>query len=73
MKKRMLSLMLAVLMVVCLLPTTALAATLVWPVPGHKSLSQGFYYNNANQYHYGIDISDGSITGATILPLWAER
>ena len=67
MKKRMLSLMLAVLMVVCLLPTTALAATLVWPVPGHKSLSQGFYYNNANQYHYGIDISDGSITGATIV------
>ena len=59
--------MLAVLMVVCLLPTTALAATLVWPVPGHKSLSQGFYYNNANQYHYGIDISDGSITGATIV------
>ena len=54
-------------MVVCLLPTTALAATLVWPVPGHKSLSQGFYYNNANQYHYGIDISDGSITGATIV------
>ena len=67
MKKRMLSLMLAVLMVVCLLPTTALAATLVWPVPGHKSLSQGFYYNNANEYHYGIDISDGSITGATIV------
>ena len=67
MKKRMLSLMLAVLMVVCLLPTTALAATLVWPVPGHKSLSQGFYYNNANQYHYGIDISDGNITGATIV------
>ena len=67
MKKRMLSLMLAVLMVVCLLPTTALATTLVWPVPGHKSLSQGFYYNNANQYHYGIDISDGSITGATIV------
>ena len=54
-------------MVVCLLPTTALAATLVWPVPGHKSLSQGFYYNNANEYHYGIDISDGSITGATIV------
>ena len=67
MKKRMLSLVLAVLMVICLLPTTALAATLVWPVPGHKSLSQGFYYNNANQYHYGIDISDGSITGATIV------
>ena len=67
MKKRMLSLMLAVLMVVCLLPTTALAATLVWPVPGHKSLSQGFYYNNANEYHYGIDISDCSITGATIV------
>ena len=67
MKKRMLSLMLAVLMVVCLLPTTALAATLVWPVLGHKSLSQGFYYNNANEYHYGIDISDGSITGATIV------
>ena len=67
MKKRMLSLMLAVLMVVCLLPTTALAATLVWPVPGHKNLSQGFYYNNANEYHYGIDISDGSITGATIV------
>ena len=67
MKKRMLSLMLAVLMVVCLLPTTALAATLVWPVPGHKNLSQGFYYNNANEYHYGIDISDGNITGATIV------
>ncbi len=67
MKKRIISLALAVMMVVCLLPTTALAATLVWPVPGHKNLSQGFYYNNANDYHYGIDITDGSITGATIV------
>ena len=62
MKKRMLSLVLAVLMVVCLLPTTALAATLVWPVPGHKNLTQGF-----SSAHGGIDISDGSITGATIV------
>ena len=39
----------------------AKAATLVWPVPGHKQLSQGFHNGNA------IDISDSSIYGATIV------
>ncbi len=36
------------------------AATLVWPVPGHTNLSQGFHDGKA------IDISDGSIAGATV-------
>ena len=35
--------------------------TLVWPVPGHKILSQHFHRGNA------IDISDGSIAGAMIV------
>ena len=37
------------------------AATLVWPVPGHTSLSQGFHDGCA------IDISDGGINGATVV------
>ena len=36
------------------------AETLVWPVPGHTALSQGFHNGNA------IDISDGSISGANV-------
>lgn len=35
--------------------------TLVWPVPGHTRLSQGFHDGKA------IDISDGSITGAPVV------
>lgn len=38
----------------------SMAATLVWPVPGHTTLSQGFHDGKA------IDISDGSITGASV-------
>lgn len=37
------------------------AVQLVWPVPGHTNLSQGFHDGNA------IDISDGSIAGATVV------
>lgn len=37
------------------------ATPLVWPVPGHKTLSQGFHDGNA------IDISDGSIAGANVV------
>lgn len=40
---------------------TANAVTLYWPVPGHRSLSQGFHDGNA------IDISDGSIAGAKVI------
>ncbi len=49
------------------LTLTASAATLIWPVPGHKSLSSRFgdYYNG--EYHNGIDINDGSIDGATVV------
>lgn len=35
--------------------------TLVWPVPGHTRISQGFHDGKA------IDISDGSITGAPVV------
>lgn len=41
---------------------TANAATLIWPVPGHTSLSQGFHSG-----HPAIDINDGSINGATVV------
>lgn len=34
---------------------------LVWPVPNHATLTQGFHDNNA------IDISDGSIAGASVV------
>ena len=37
------------------------AATLYWPVPNHKTISQGFHDGCA------IDISDGSIKGANIV------
>ena len=36
-------------------------STLVWPVPGHTTRSQGFHKGNA------IDISDGNITGAMVV------
>ena len=39
----------------------AKAVQLVWPVPGHTSLSRGFHDGNA------IDISDGSIAGANVV------
>lgn len=35
--------------------------TLVWPVPGHTRISQGFHDGKA------IDIADGSITGAPVV------
>ena len=64
MKKRGLSILLVLCMVLALLPALNLqanAANLLWPVPGHTNLSQGYHGGNA------IDISDGSITGATIV------
>ena len=64
MKKRGLSILLVLCMVLALLPAMNLqanAANLLWPVPGHTTLSQGYHGGNA------IDISDGSIAGATIV------
>lgn len=37
------------------------AGSLIWPVPGHTTLSNGFHAGNA------IDISDGSIAGANVV------
>ena len=37
------------------------AATLVWPVPNHKTIRQGFHNGNA------IDIADGKIAGAVVI------
>ena len=37
------------------------SVTLLWPVPGHTGLSQGYHDNSA------IDISDASIGGATVV------
>lgn len=62
--KKLAKKILAVLIVVALLsllPISSIAATLVWPVPGHTNLSQGFHDGAA------IDISDGSIAGATVV------
>lgn len=60
--KRLLILAMALIMVIGVFPATyASAATLYWPVPGHTRLSQGFHNGNA------IDISDGSISGATVV------
>ncbi|MBQ6813959.1 MAG: RICIN domain-containing protein, partial [Lachnospiraceae bacterium] len=36
--------------------------TLLWPVPGHKTLSRGY-----SSGHTAMDISDSNITGATIV------
>ena len=59
--KKCLSILLAFVMLACAFAFTSSAATLVWPVPGHTALSQGYHSNSA------IDISDGSIAGATIV------
>ena len=62
MKKRILSMLLVLVLLVALVPLHADAAvTIYWPVPGHTHLSQGYHANNA------IDISDGSINGATVI------
>ena len=62
MKKRILSMLLVLVLLVALVPLHADAAvTIYWPVPGHTRLSQGYHANNA------IDISDGSINGATVI------
>lgn len=42
-------------------PIRASAASLVWPVPGHTALSQGYHAGNA------IDISGGGASGATVI------
>ena len=62
MKKRILSMLLVLVLMATLVPVSASAAvTIYWPVPGHTRLSQGYHANNA------IDISDGSINGATVI------
>ena len=62
MKKRIISMLLVLVLLVALVPLHADAAvTIYWPVPGHTRLSQGYHANNA------IDISDGSINGATVI------
>ena len=45
------------------MPQQAEAATLVWPVTGHKNITPGRGFHSG---HDGIDISDGSIFGASI-------
>ena len=64
MRKVMLMSSFSVILIMCMLcfsyPIYA-AETLVWPVPGHHTLSCGYHGNNA------IDISDGSIAGANIV------
>lgn len=59
--KRFFAVLLAVIMLTSAFVFTSSAATLVWPVPGHTSLSQGFHDGKA------IDISDGNIAGATVV------
>lgn len=46
---------------------TYAGVTLRWPVPGHTALSQGYHDGKA------IDISDGSINGATVCAALGER
>ncbi len=63
--KQFLSVLLALMMIISIIPMssiTASAATLIWPVPGHTNLSQGYHSG-----HAGIDISDGSIGGADVV------
>lgn len=46
-----------------LIAPEANAAKLLWPVPGHKSWSRSYI----SGVHNGLDITDGSITGATVI------
>ena len=74
MRKRIMSLVLVLVMVLALMPvfeTQASAVNALWPVPGHTTWNQnvglhGAYYNGV-QYRNAIDISDGSINGATVV------
>lgn len=59
--KQILCIALAVLLTVSAFAFTSAAVTLIWPVPGHTNLSQGYHDGAA------IDISDGSIAGATVV------
>lgn len=62
--KKLMSACLAVILLfstVLAAPLSAVAGTLIWPVPGHTNLSQGLHNGNA------IDISDGGIYGATVV------
>ncbi len=66
MKKKIISLLTMFVMVVGLvgvMPTVSVWASngLVWPVPGHTSLSRGYHSG------YCIDISDSSIAGANVV------
>ena len=65
--KRIVSMLLVVmLLVLCVsfsAPSADAAATLMWPVPGHTALSRGWISGS----HYGLDIHDSSINGATIV------
>lgn len=61
-KKKLLSIAIIMCMTIMLFPLSVFAqSSLVWPVPGHTNLSQGFHNGNA------IDISDGSIYGANVV------
>ncbi len=64
--KKALSLFLALIMIISIIPMSSITAsagtTLLWPVPGHKTLSQGY-----SSSHPGIDIADSSIGGADIV------
>lgn len=63
--KKFISILLAFIIMLSVLtvaPFTASAANaILWPVPGHTRLSQGWHNGNA------IDISDSSIGGATVV------
>lgn len=62
--KRLLSATLAILLLIIGLAFSVSAgSTLIWPVQGHTTLTQGF---SGDSGHSGIDISDGSISGATV-------
>ena len=63
--KRVLSAVLVLLTVMSIVPivnfSVSAGVTLVWPVPGHTQLSQGWHDGNA------IDINDSNINGATVV------
>ncbi|MBE6982386.1 MAG: hypothetical protein E7437_08715 [Ruminococcaceae bacterium] len=67
MKMKRLKTLFAYILAVCMLivsfpVTTQAADVLYWPVPGHTNITQYFHSD-----HDGIDISDGSIGGATVI------